>query len=428
MEAQTLSLDSCKNLAVENNRKIKEANFNISISEEQKKGAFTHYFPQANAMLFGMKTSDYLLKGSTPDIPVLEDPAAATPVVVGYLPSFPIKLIDYLNTAAVTITQPIFTGGRVVNGNRLAKTAISINREKQAMTTTDVLVKTEEYYWTVISLSEKTKTLELYKKMLDTLQRDVEVSYKAGLVQRTDLLKVQLKLNEIEMNQLKLHNGINLAKQALCQHIGIVYDSTIALSTPVKDPEPPRKFYVQPDVAVGNRSEYKMLNDAIRVEELQKRITVGEHLPQVAIGAAGYYLDMIDNSSTNTLAFATISIPITDWWEGKHKIRQNQIRIENARNQLDETSELLKLQIEQTNNDLIECYFQVEVAKKSVQQAAENLKISSDNYRAGIISMSDLLEAQSVWQGTLDSLTEARCSYQIKKAKYQQATSTYRLN
>ena len=169
-----------------------------------------------------------------------------------------------------------------------------------------------------------------------------------------------------------------------------------------------------------------MLSGVVKAEELQKKITLGENLPQIAVGVAGYYLDMMDNSSTNSLAFATVSIPISDWWEGKHKMNQNRIKIANAQNQLDETAELLKLQVTQTNNELNQSYFQVEVAKKSVKQAEENLKITTDNYRAGVVSMSDLLDAQSAWQCTLDGLAEAQCNYQIKRAQYLKATNRYK--
>lgn len=430
-DAQTaLSLDSCKSLALENNRKIKEAGYNLAISEEQKKAAFTHYFPNVSAMAVALKSSDYLLKGKTPEmnLPVYDGNPAnlAAPTQFAYIPAMSIGLMDYMNTASVSVIQPLFTGGRIINGNKLAKTAVEINREQQVLTTSEVLVKTEELYWSITNLQEKIKTVETYRQLLDTLERDVNVSYRAGLVQRTDLLKVQLKLNEIEVSQMKLRDGISLSKQALCQHIGMEYDSNMTLTTTLAAPESPLSIYMQPETAVSNRSEYKMLSGVVKAEELQKKITLGENLPQIAVGVAGYYLDMMDNSSTNSLAFATVSIPISDWWEGKHKMNQNRIKIENARNQLNETSELLKLQVIQTNNELNQCYFQVEVARKSVKQAEENLKITTDNYRAGVVSMSDLLDAQSAWQSTLDGLAEAQCNYQIKRALYLKATNRYK--
>ena len=217
-----------------------------------------------------------------------------------------------------------------------------------------------------------------------------------------------------------------MAQRALCQQISIAYDSTLILIDPQTEPVLPQQFYVQPDLAVSNRSEFKILTDAIKAEELQKKMTIGSNLPMAAIGVAGIYMDAMETTTTNAMAFATVSIPITDWWGGAYKIKQNQARIESARNKLAETSELLTLQIEQANNELNEYYFQIKISHKSVEQARENLKVTNDNYKAGISSMSDLLEAQSVYQNALDNLTEARCNYQVKKARYLQATGLYK--
>ena len=278
----------------------------------------------------------------------------------------------------------------------------------------------------MISLNEKIKTIDSYRKLLDTLQRDASIAYKAGSEQHTDLLKVQMKLNDIDMNSMKLNDGLKLAKQALCQHIGIPYDSTLTLKDSPSKLELPQSFYIKPGIAVTNRSEYKMLSSAVVAEELQKKMTIGESLPQVGVGVAGYYMDIMSNISRNTMAFATVNIPITDWWGNIYKIKESNIKIDNARNKLAETSELLTLQIEQANNELKECYFQINIAQKSLENAKENLKITNDNYKAGVSNMSDLLEAQSVYQDALDSLNEARCNYQVKKAKYLLALGNYK--
>jgi multidrug efflux pump subunit AcrB/outer membrane protein TolC len=429
--SQTLSLDSCKSLALQNNHKIKEADYEVIQSTEQRKSAFTNYFPKASASITAMRSADYLVKGSIPqmNLPVLDGSNPANPLQTTYftyVPSIPINLLDYINMASVSLTQPIFAGGRIINGNKLAKVGYDISIEKQELAKTEVLVKTEELYWTLISLREKTKTLDSYRKLLDTLHRDVLAAYKAGLVHRTDVLKVELKQNEVEVITLKLNNGIALSQRALCQHIGIAYDTTLLLANLETDIAPPQNYYATPDTAITNRSEYRMLNKVIVAEELQKKIVFGEHLPQVAIGATGFYLDVMNNNSTNAMAFATLSVPITDWWSGSYKVKQSKVKVESARNKLAETSELLTLQIEQANNELNEYYFQVSIAQKSLEQSKENLKVTTDNYNAGISSMSDLLEAQSTWQSSLDNLTEAKCNYQIKKAKYQQSIGTYK--
>jgi len=292
------------------------------------------------------------------------------------------------------------------------------------MTTTDVLVCTDQLYWTIISLNEKLKTIDSYRALLDTLNRDVSNYTKAGLAQKNDLLKVQLKQNELQSNRLKLVNGITLTKRALCQHIGIAFDSTLALS------DAPVVPTLLSQSLTGNEAflscpEYQMLNKATEAEELQLKMTKGELMPQLALGAMAAYVDVANSGVTQKFAFASLSIPISDWWGGSHKIKQQQIKIEKAKNKLTETAELLALQIEQSKNELQESFDQIQLAKKSVEQATENLKVTDDNYRSGNISISDLLEAQALIQSSNDNLTNSKCNYQISMSKYMQAVGKY---
>jgi len=425
-----LSLDSCKILALQNNYKIKDAASEVVQADEQKKSAFTNYFPKISASVSVVRTNDYLIKGNIPqmNLPVYDGNVAnlGSASQFAYFPGMSLNLIDYLNVANITVAQPLFTGGRIKNGNKLAKIGQEISKEKQALTTTEVLVKTEELYWSAIALNEKLKTLDSYQKLLDNLQSDVKVALKAGLIQRTDLLKVQLKLNELLVNRLKLTNGIELTKMALCQHIGIKNDSSVILENNSQIAENATLIFSNTNSDVQNRNEYKMLQKVVSVEELQKKMLAGELMPQLSIGAMGVYADVMDNANKNIIAFATMSIPISDWWDGVHKLKRSNAKVESARNKLSETSELLAIQITQARNAYNEEYFQISMAKKSVEQARENLKVTDDNYKAGVSNTSDLLEAQAAFQSAEDDLIESQCNFQIKKAKYMESTNSYR--
>lgn len=427
-EAQTLSLDSCKRLAIKNNKKIIEAGYEVQSSQEVRKNVYTNYFPKVSANIMAMRSSDYLIKGNIPEmnLPVYdgnpENLASATQYA--YFPGMPINALDYLNMSSLSVAMPIYAGGQIRNGNKLAALGEEVSRMQQKMTITDVLVFTDQLYWTLLALNEKLKTLDSYGALLDTLNRDVTNYNKAGLAQRNDLLKVQLKQNEWQSNRLKLLNGISLTKRTLCQHIGIPFDSLLVLS------DQPKKVVLMPKVdspndAVSNRDEFQLLNKSIEAEELQLKMTRGELMPQLSLGGMADYMDLMNTNLTDKIGFVNLSIPITDWWGGSHKIKQHQIKIEKARNKLSETSELLALQIEQASNELRESFDQVQLAKKSVEQAQENMKVTDDNYRSGNISISDLLEAQALFQSSNDNLTNSRCNYQIVLAKYLQAMGKY---
>jgi len=428
-QARTLSIDSCKMLALKNNKAIKNAEFDVQSSMETKKAAFTNYFPKVSAMGMAMKSADYLIKGTIPsmNLPVYDGNLASLANVsqYAYIPNIPINALNYINMASISVTQPLFAGGRIVNGNKLAKLGYEVNRQKKLMSTSDVLVKTENLYWNTIALQDKLTTLNSYEKLLNQLLSDVSVSVKAGLAQRSDLLKVQLKLNEVEMNKLKLENGISLSTRALCQHIGIDYDSTVVLVQPLVPTELPLQASNENSDAVKNRHEYQLLNKALEAEKLQKKMVLGEYLPQVALGGMGYISDVENKTSSNAMAYVSVSVPISDWWGGSHKLKESQIKIQQASNKLSETTELLNLQIEQSKNELNETKFQIKTSQASIDQSKENLKVVNDNYKAGVSSISDLLEAQALYQDAQNQFSDAVCMYKIKVANYRSAIGKY---
>ncbi|HZL10035.1 MAG TPA: efflux RND transporter permease subunit [Prolixibacteraceae bacterium] len=428
-QAQTLSLDSCKSLAVRNNKKIIEAELKVKSAEEVRKEAFTNYFPKVSASAMAMRSTDYLVKGEIPEmnLPVYDGDLANLEGATqfAYFPATSINALDYMNMASLSIALPLYAGGQIRNGNKLAALGEDVSRRQQAMTTTEVLVRTDQIYWNVIALSAKLKTLDSYGELLDTLNKDVNSYVNAGLTQRNDLLKVQLKQNEWQSNRLKLLNGISLTKRVLCQHIGIPYDSLLVLSdmpkTDVVIPE-----FSSASEAVINRDEYQLLNKATEAEELQLKMTRGELMPQLAVSGMATKIDVMNSNLNQNIGLVNLSIPISDWWGGSHKMKQQQFKIQEAKNKLSETSELLFLQIEQARNELQESFEQIKLAKKSVEQSKENLKVTDDNYRSGNIDISDLLEAQALFQSSNDNLTNSQCNYQVAMSKYLQAIGKYK--
>ena len=428
-EAQTLSLDSCKKTALAYNKKIMKSDIDIKAAIEQRSYAFTSYFPVVSISGTAMRSSDYLMKLKTPEmnLPVYDGNPAnlASATQFAYIPSIGINALDYMNVANVSVALPVYMGGRIRNGNALASLGENVSKQQKSIVVTDVLIRTEELYWNLISLKGKRKTLLSYKTMLDTLYRDVNNYYTSGMVQRNDLLKVQLKQNEMESNLLKIDNGIVMTTRSLCQFIGIQYDSTIIFN---EQPSGENRFPSQiedPKNAVANMVELKLLNKAVEAEKLQKKMALGELMPQISLSGMGVYYDVMNKTDKAALALVNVSIPITGWWGGSHKIKQQQMKVEKAIVDRDETAELLSLQAEQAANELKESWSQLKLSEKSVEQARENLKVTDDNYRSGVVGISDLLEAQALFQSSNDNLNDALCGYQIKKAKHLQSIGNY---
>jgi outer membrane protein TolC len=427
LRAQSYTLEACKDSALLNNIDIKNKALDIKASEQVKKAAFTNYFPQVEASAFAYKFSDALLEMNVPamDLPVYDGNPQNLPIATqfAHFPGMPMSMIEKGNIAMATATQPLYAGRQIANGNKLANIGIEVNEIQLKSIRKEILLETERQYWQIISLYEKKKTLENYITLLDTLHQNVSISVKAGMITRNDLLKVQLQQNELQMNLSKLTNGIELAQMAFCQYTGIEYQSDISFNDQLIIDKNPEQYFINHQDALKNREEYLLLQKSTEAEQYKTKLQRGEFLPQAAVGVGAMHFDIMDDSGSNVgMAFGTISIPISGWWEGKHKMKERKLRETQNTNMVRNTNEQLLLQMQQGYNNLNEAFTQLKLSETSVEQARENLRLNQNNYEAGMINVSDMLEAQAQLQESMDAHTEAMTQYRIAKMHYLRIT------
>jgi outer membrane protein TolC len=359
------------------------------------------------------------------NLPVFDGNPAnlATATQFAYFPGMALSFFEKGSLGLVTATQPVFAGRRIVTGNKLANLGIEVNQIQLASNEDEVAIETERQYWQIVELTGKMKTLENYIQLVDTLHKEVKDVYNAGIINRNDLLKVELKQNELKMNRVKLSNGIILAKMAFCQYIGVLYHPEISFADDFGTLESPLLKYTDHQQTLPGRAEYKLLKKSTEAEKLQTTMLKGEYMPQFGVGAGAIYMDVMDDKSTTTgMIYSSIKIPISGWWEASHKLKERQFKEEQNQNMVADVSEKLLLQMQQAWNALDEAYQQVQLSEVSIKQAEENLKVSHDNFKAGMVTVSDLLEAQALLQSSIDNLTSSRSSYQVAMAKYLQVT------
>lgn len=424
-----LTLEECKKLALQNNVGMKNSQLETEAARQAKKAAFTKYFPSLSASAVAMEADNPLMEITSGggNLPVYDGDPANLPNATqfAYFPSTTMGLLGSLKTGMVTAVQPVFAGGRIVNGNRLAALGVEAGEEKERLAFNDVLLATEQQYWQIVSLTEKMKTLESYETLLRRLLAQVEDAYNAGLVMKNDVLKIKLKLSEALLNKSKVENGQALAAMAFCRHLGIAYDPALELSDPLVVEGPPDPYRVDHKAALEGRAEYKLLQASVRAETLKTRMTRGEYLPQLGVGVAGMYMKMDDaKGRTNGLVFGTLSVPLSGWWEGSHALSAQKAREEIARNTLRDSAELLLLQMEKAWKDLTDAGRELTLCRDSEAQADENLKVNQDGYDNGLITVSDLLEAQALRQEEHDRLTDAMAAYRVKLVQYLQVTGS----
>lgn len=435
----SLSLEQCKELALKNNAQVRMAGLSVEIATEQKKEVFTKNFPNISAMSMGFAANTPMISTSM-DLTTMMQPmigvfspiimwamqqgVAIDPDAIAGLVGAEQKFEMLKNglVAGVQATQVIYAGGQVSKGNRMAQTAMEIRQLQKQSSDNQVLLETERYFWQLVALGEKMKTIENSEQMLGRILSDVEVAVRAGLTTRNDLLRIELELNRLESGRVKLANGIQMQKMTLGQCIGMDADS-FELELP--DFHEPSLYL--PDSYKGPaapRPEYRMLDKSVEVARLQQELETGKLLPTVAMGAGYTYMNFDlhrDDGMKNDfgMVFASVSVPITDWWGGSSAIKRKKLELQQAEISREESSGLLKMQTRNVQNELNEAWMQIMLAKKSINSATENLKVNQDNYNAGIIALSELLEARNLLQLSRDQYTEALTDYYIKHAEWE---------
>lgn len=423
--AQTYTLEQLKDSALHNNFAIRKARFDISAAQQQRREAFTKYFPNVSATGLWFNANKGMAQTTINPSEVLPQSLAQAmaqqmpPQVLADLGN-PINVSMMKNgtIGGVTAVQPVFAGGQIVNGNRLAKVGENVSRLQLQLSENEVEKTTEQYFWQLVSLQEKMKTVEAVEALLADIAKDVDVALKAGVAMRNDLLQVQLRQNDIASQKLTLRNATSVVRLLLAQYC-CLSDTAFTLVAP---PEEGADQLQATAFNVQSTPEYQLLTQQVRATGLQHKMEVGKNLPSVGVGAGYNYHNLLDRDHTFGMIFATVNVPISGWWGGSHAIKRKKIEHEKAQAQLADNSELLRIRMQKAYNDVEEARQQLDIARRSIEQADENLRLNRNYYQAGTSKMSDLLEAQLLYQQARDRQTDAVANYHNKLLEYRQST------
>lgn len=398
------TLEECRTLAIENNINIKNATIAVQSAKHEQKKAFTNYFPNISATGMGFNANKGLLQ-------------------MDLGPGMNMSLIKNGILGGVTFTQPIFAGGQIINGNRLAGLGVEISEIQQEQTHDEVLLTLEKYYWQVVILKEKLNTLNSLKQQLYSIENDVQSYVNAGITNRNDLLEVQLQQNEIESNIISVKNGLSVSLMLLSQYIGEDNDIDIQYDINTAEvPDLPYDIYIEPSDVLTQTINYRLLKSNLKASQLQLKVEKGRNMPSVAVGAGYMYDNLMDKSHPFALGYVSVSIPISGWWGGSHSIKKQKLQVLKAENLISDTSELIIIGIKKSWNDLNEAHKQIVIAQQSVIQADENYRLNENYYKAGTTTISELLDAQTLLQKSNDKYIEAYGNFCIKIVEYLQVT------
>ena len=436
--AQTisLSLEDILDNASQNSADITNAGLDVKAAELQKKEALWEYFPRVSATAIGFYSLNPLLEIGVTDILGKNDMAweinnqiESLGAMYGVSTKYTALQNGY--STSLMFLQPIFAGGRIINGNRLALVGLKAAEFQRSIKTKQNLLQIENIWWQISSLEDKLQMLAQLKGALDTLTLTLNEAVNAGLASDNERLQLEVKTAELNAGIKKAESGVRLLKMNLLNCAGIEYtlykglasdtrpqlDSIILeMNTPIV--LEPDHYWRNEEEIISGMNESKLLELQVEAKTLEKKMTIGEALPQIAIGASSGYSDLFHKGRFNTIAFATIQIPISDWGKISQKAQRMQTQIDKAENERLFLTKQLHLRIGQLWLELVSAYDQLQISIKSKETAEKYYNRALSNYNAGLISIKDLLEAQTSVSNAANSHFEAMVNYHNAVIEY----------
>lgn len=424
VQAQTLTLDSCLALAKRNNADIRASQLDVQKARAVKNQAFTRFFPQLQLNGMGYVAARPMISFALEDIRSndMRDLLEAIYNVFSQETdvSDRLELMKHGFSASVAAAQPVYAGGRIVNGNRLASLGEEAAALQAEIKMRDVLEEVESTYYLVVGLKEKEASVVAAMTLIDSLERVAASALANGLATRADMLQISLKRNEINAKRQQLASGIKMSCRLLCIQIGIAYNDSLVFG----GDSLLRMSPVEVDLKGGqlsqdiHRPESRLLQINVESQKLFKRMTVGETLPQLAILGIGYYGNAVRNDvSANAVAGFSLSVPLSDWWNTSHKIREHNIRIEQARVAEEHYGKMMSLEEEKAYNDMVDACMLIRSDSAALQLARENYRLAEINYSAGVVTVSDVLQAHALLLQAENAVTDRRVTYLVARRR-----------
>ncbi len=407
-----LSMEQCRDMALTASEELKQADNSLRQAELDDKIAATARLPKIE----GSATGAYVL----PDIEMTGMELAMRGTYM----------------AGLTLTQPIYTGGKISAGRQMARLGRQIADQQLRMTRMDVLVDADNAYWSYIAVRRKVRMLESYSTQMDTIYKQTSSAVAAGMAIENDLLRIEAKRTEIEYQLQRARNGADLCRMALCNVIGAPLDTAIEPTDTTFNIESPTAMSLD----IARRPEVGLLEKQIDVNMQRIRDARSEMLPTVGLSAGYSYYGNIklkgfaDMGNGTTvpytqefrdgigIAMLAVKIPIFHWGESRKKMHKARYELDNSQLELQRNMRLMSIEAQQAVQNVEDGYRMIHTAESGLRQAEENLRVMRNRYAAAMSPLTDLLDAQSQWQQAQSNLIEAQTQYMIYRTDYLRAT------
>ncbi len=430
-QTQQLTLEKCRELALQNNKQILIGAEKVRAAGYQKKEAFAAYLPaidfnggyfynQKNLSLFD---SDQMLPTKTFDLAtqsyqfnLVKNPYTGEPIkgpdgqyvpeTVALIPKEAMEFdIHNVFFGAVTLTQPIFMGGKIVAMNKLTGFAEDLARAMHSNEAQNVVYAVDGAYWQVVSLEAKEKLALSYVALLDSLDRDVKAMVAQGVATRSDLLSVDVKLNQAQIDLTKVQNGVALSKMALAQICGLPISDeyTLADDLSAVDTEAEIADNYNMEEVYSRRQDLQALELGAKITGQQKNVARASMMPNVALmGTYSFSTPNMYDGFKNRVGGAfsvgvVVSVPILHWGGNYNKYRAARSQETIMQLKLQDAREMVDLQVKQAAFKAQEALKTYDMTLTNLSKADENLRTASLGFHEGVLVADDVMKAQTAW-------------------------------
>ena len=447
MSAQVVSLDSCRHMALRNNKEIQQQNLAIEKAGYQRKEAAAAYLPQFdltagyiyNSRKVSLIKEDQLLptksfnmQTGTYDFNLVIDPRTGYPLQLEngqYVPSTVALLpksgmtynIHNLMGGALTVTQPIYMGGKITAMNQITELAQQLAREMRDGKIEDVIYNVDAAYWQVVSLCAKQKLARSYVDLVQKLDDDVKAMVTEGVATRANQLAVDVKLNEASVDLTKVDNGVTLSRMLLAQLCGLPVNTMMTLADEGREnlnlSLAPSNFNL--DEVYDKRHDVRSLELATKIYDQQVKVARSEMMPKLAAVAALHATnpnsyDGFENRFGAAFSVgATLKVPLWHWGGLSNKVKAAKVEADVKRLELDDAKEKIALQISQAAFSYQEAFKTFEATKANLAQADENLRIAGVAFKEGMGTVDEVLAAQTAWLKANSEKIDAEINVQL---------------
>ncbi|QDW24138.1 TolC family protein [Pedobacter sp. KBS0701] len=406
-QTHTVSLEQSKQAAIAYSYSLKNSELRINSSKTDVAAAKSDYLPSVSGTGLGL----YGFKDLVAAMPPLLNQSISNVYLVG-----------------VTGTEILYAGGKIKTGNELAALQLEVSRIRKKQSLDSVILLTEQKYWNLVNIQEQQKTLSVNETLLNAVLKMQKDMLNAGLIARNDLLKVKVQLSELLVNKSKLENGRRVALLDFSMYTGLVFDSLLVMQDNLDNKTMPTMLALCPDTNISQNPNYVLLDKRIKAEVLQTRLTRGDNRPTLALGVSASQIGSINSGLGSNFAPAglvTFSVPISSglWGRGKQKVAQRKISEQIAKNDFLDGQNQIKIGITRYWYDVKDQLVQISFAKDNLELATENLKVNQDNYKSGLATISDVLDAQAAYQQASSTVATAFSDFYVKVAVYNYITS-----